>query len=205
VNVPRAGRGGVACALALSLGLLAGACGDDDGADVRAEPSTAPAPGSASAGSDSGSGVASGSGSGSEVGSASGPACPPVGTDEAPISTVGVKLDEFSIATDATRVQPGPIRFTVDNIGEEKHELVIVKGVAPADLPLDDDGALDEAALPAGALVGEIEPFAPGEVCEGVFDLAAADYTLLCNVVEREGDTTEAHLHEGMLTRLTVG
>jgi hypothetical protein len=199
----------VVLALSLLLVLTAAACGDDDGADVRSEPSTAAAtPRSASgSGTASGSGsvVASGSGSGSEPGGASGPACPPVGEDEDATTTVGVKLDEFSITSDATRVPAGTIRFTVDNVGEEKHEFVVVKGVAPGDLPLDDDGALDETALPAGALVGEIEPFAPGEVCDGVFGLAAGEYTLLCNVVEREDAKTESHLHEGMVTRLTVG
>jgi hypothetical protein len=193
-----------AVALSLLVALVAAACGDDDGADVRSEPSTAVSTPSSVSASGSGSVVASGTGSASEPGGASGPACPPVGEDTSATTTVGVKLDEFSIQTDASRVPAGTIRFTVDNIGKEKHEFVVVAGVSPGDLPLDHDGALDEAALPPGALVGEIEPFPPGEVCDGVFTLAAGDYTLLCNVVEREDGKTESHLHEGMVTRLAV-
>jgi hypothetical protein len=113
-----------------------------------------------------------------------------------------VILDEFVIDLSSDTAPAGAIGFVAQNDGEEPHELVVVQGVAPNDLPLDDDGALDEAALPAGALIGEIEAFGGGTSCSGVFDLAPGEYTLVCNVVEAEEN--EAHLEEGMLTTFTV-
>jgi hypothetical protein len=81
----------------------------------------------------------------------------------------------------------------------------VLQGVEPDALPLDDDGALDEAGLPDGALIGEIEPFPAGESCDGVFDLPAAEYVLVCNITEVESDgTVESHLEQGMLTTFTV-
>jgi hypothetical protein len=176
----------VACACAAVLA----ACGDDDGGSVR------------ETGSVSGSGSGSGPGSGS--GSAVAAECETVGNADDADTTVAVVLDEFTITVDADEAPAGSIHFAVKNEGEEPHELVVIQGVAPADLPLDDNGALDEAGLPDGALIGEVEPFPGGDTCDGTFDLAAGDYTLVCNITEEEEGEMESHLHEGMVTSFTV-
>jgi hypothetical protein len=114
-------------------------------------------------------------------------------------------LDEWVIETGDPNAPAGAVGFAAENIGEEPHELVVLAGVEPDALPLDDDGALDEDALPSGALIGEIEPFPAGEPCDGVFDLDPGEYTLICNITEEEPDgTIESHLEEGMLTTFTV-
>jgi hypothetical protein len=182
--------------LAVSALVLA-ACSDDDGGDVR----TTSDEGSGSA---SASGSGSGSGSASASGSAVEAECVPVGDADSASATIAITLDEFSIESDASEVAAGSVHFAVDNAGEEPHELVIVKGVAVDDLPTDADGALDEAALPEGALIGEVESFPAGETCDGTFELEAGDYTLICNLVEEEDGAMEAHLAEGMVTALTV-
>ena len=172
------------------------ACGDDDGGDVRTID-------------DSGSGSASASGSAS--GSASEPAsgsaaadleCAVFGDKAAADRTVGVVLTEFTITPETDSVEAGLIHFELENEGEEPHEFVVIKGVAPADLPLDEDGALVEDDLPAGALIGEVEPFPAGETCDGTFVIDAGDYSLVCNIVE-DGEHG-AHLHEGMVTEFTA-
>jgi len=189
--------------------LVLGACGDDDGGEVR----------DIDGGTESGSGSPSGTGSGSPSGTASGPAsgsasgsatgiaaeCVPVGDRDDADATVGVRLGEWVIDLATDEVAAGAVLFEADNVGAEPHELVVIRGVAPGDLPLDEHGALDESGLPDGALIGEIEPFPGGEDCWGVFDLEPDEYTLVCNIVEtEEGGEVESHLEEGMVTTLTV-
>ena len=176
------------------------ACSDDDGADVRSSGETG-----------SGSGSASGSASGSDAsgseasGSAAAGECTVVdGTDgvaEAD-TVVAVALDDWSVTPEPTTAAAGAIGFSVENVGEHAHELVIAAGTVD-DLTVV-DGAPDEEAL-GDALIGEIEAFAPGETCEGTFELAAGDYVLFCALVEEEADgTMESHYEEGMVTTFTV-
>jgi hypothetical protein len=186
-------------------------CGDDDGGGVRevgdgSGTGTASGSGTASAtGTGTGSGSATGSGSGSGSGSGAGHGeeveCRPVGDMATAATTVNVELDEWTIVPSTGTAPAGNVAFVGDNVGEEPHELVIVRGAA-ADLPVDDDGALAEDRLLGGALVGEIEPFPAGETCDGTFELSPGEYTLVCNVVEEEEG--HVHLEEGMVTSFTV-
>ena len=199
----REGRklGTFACVLAVA-GLAVAGCGADDGADVRGSGSAS----GSGAGSGSGSGSVSGSGSGSESGGG-GDQCELVGNSDAdPAAAVQVTLDEFAVTPVPAEVAAGTVQFTALNEGEETHELVIIRYDGdPADLPVDDDGAADEAQLPESDVIGEIEGFGSGNTCAGAFDLEAGSYVLLCNIVEEEeSGETEAHYHEGMYTTFTV-
>ncbi len=114
-------------------------------------------------------------------------------------------LDEFTIQTTSQPPESGTIAFIAENVGEEPHEIVIVKSDNADALPKDTDGGLDEDKLPEGALVGEIEPFSAGVLCKGTFTLAAGSYVLLCNITETEPDgQKENHFEEGMHAPLTV-
>jgi hypothetical protein len=155
------------------------------------------------AGSASGSG-ASGSGSGSASGSLANAECVPVGDIAIADSTMTLELDDFSIEPIGTATA-GAVGFELINIGEEPHELAVVAGDSIEALPVDDDGAMIEDDLPAGAFLGEVEPFPAGEECTGVFDLEPGSYVLVCNIVEEEDGEIESHLAEGMATVLTVG
>jgi hypothetical protein len=195
---------GVAAALTFGVGVAACSDDSDDGASVRevdGGSGTGSGSGSASA---SGSGSASGTGSASGSGSGSGVTaeCAPVGDLSTASTRVDVNLDEWVIEPSTTTAPAGQIGFVLTNAGEDPHELVIVKGVAPDDLPLDEHGAVDETQLPDGALIGEVEAFSGGTSCNGVFDLEPGEYTLICNVYEESED--EAHLAEGMVTTFTV-
>jgi hypothetical protein len=192
-----------------AFGLAFAACSsDDDGASVRNL-------NCATASSASGSAAAAGaSASGSGAGSASGSAPCPAGSGGATCSyggdlasadtRVSVRLDEWVIGVAPRSAPAGTVGFVVRNAGKETHELVVVRGVSPRELPLDGDGALDEARLPEGALVGEVEGVPAGDRCSGVFQLTAGEYTLVCNITETEDGKTESHLHEGMVTTFTV-
>lgn len=172
-------RAPLAC-VALAVGVLA-ACGGDDGGGVR---------NLGTAESESGSGLAS--------------ECEPVGDFSAAEVEADVELSEWLISAPA-EVSAGAVGIVAKNVGAEPHEVVVLRLDSAVDLPLNDDGSLDEEALPDGALIGEIEPFPSGETCTGVFELAAGPYVLVCNIVETEADgLAESHLALGMVTELTV-
>lgn len=184
----------ITAAFAATL-LLAACGGGDDGSGVRTI-------GDDSSGSGSGSASSSGS---SASGSGSGVAgCVPVGNLADATTRVNVTLDEWSIDTAVGTAPAGKIGFVIENDGEEPHELVIVKGVTPTELPTDKFGSLVEDDLPAGAFIGEVEGFPAGETCDGVFALDPAEYTLVCNITEKEDGKVESHLAEGMVTTFTV-
>jgi hypothetical protein len=185
----------VIAAVGAVFALVVAGCSDDDGAEVR----NIGGEGSSSA---SGSGSASASGPASASGTAS---CDPVGDIQTADTRVSVLLDEWVIDVGAPSAPAGRVGFVNENVGVEPHELVVVRGVSPTELPVDADGAADEAALPEGALVGEVEAFPPGETCAGVFELTAGEYTLFCNIVEKkESGEIESHLRNGMVTTFTV-
>ena len=99
----------------------------------------------------------------------------------------------------------GEVTFNASNEGAEPHELVIVRADSADSLPVDENGKVDEDALPAGAFIGEIEEFAAGGSESATFDLTAGTYILFCNIVEEESDGTfESHFQEGMVTTFTV-
>ena len=131
--------------------------------------------------------------------------CKTEGTASAAASEeVVLTLTEWAIKP-SKEPKAGNISFKAENAGKENHEVVIVKGESADAMPKDADGGLDEEKLPEGALIGEIEPFAAGQVCSGTFNLAAGKYVLLCNITETEPDgTKESHLKEGMHTPFTV-
>ena len=79
---------------------------------------------------------------------------------------VVLTLNEFTIKA-SKEPKAGNVSIKGENAGKEKHEIVIVKGESADGLPKDADGGLDEDKLPEGGLIGEIEPFASGQVCSG--------------------------------------
>ena len=174
--------------LLLAATLIGAGCGDDDGGDVR---QLGESDGSSASASGSGSAVASGSAEDCHVEG---------GIDDAEVGEVHASLAEYTIETEETSVAAGAIKFEATNEGEEPHELAIIRADDPEALPTADDGSVDDAAL-GDDLIGEIEPFATGTECQGTFELGAGTYSLICNIVEEDG---ESHYAEGMYTTLTV-
>ncbi|MBI2170153.1 MAG: hypothetical protein HYU28_11750 [Actinobacteria bacterium] len=197
-------------ALGAVLTLVGAACGKDDGGEVReveseSESGSASASGTGS-GSESGTGSASASGTGSGTEAAEEAECVTEDAVETPADTeVEVEFTEWAVEPAVAEVAAGAVEFKAENKGVEPHELVIVKAESVESLPVADDGSMDEEGLEAGALIGEIEPFAGGQTCEGTFALEAGSYVLLCNIVEEEENgEIEAHFKEGMFTTFTV-
>jgi hypothetical protein len=182
-------------AVGLGLALLLAGCGSDDGAGVRNLDGTQAATGG-------GTGSANGTGSGS--GTASGPAaaCKPVGDPAASDATIAVELNEWQVLPARADAPAGTVTFEANNTGADAHELVVVRADDPEALPLAADGTVDEAKLPEGALVGEIEAFPARQSCTGTFELPAGRYALFCNILATEADgARENHYANGMRTR----
>ncbi len=165
---------------ALALTVVLSVCGDD-GADVRQI-----------GGEDS-------------PGSASGAAeCTPVGDASSADTTINTTLDEYSVVLDAETTETGAVHFATENVGEEPHELVVVRAESPDDLPVGEDMRVSEDDLPEGSFIGEIEAFPAGQTCDGTFDLDPGSYVLFCNLVTDVGGVEVSHFLEGMSTTFAV-
>lgn len=131
--------------------------------------------------------------------------CAPVGDLSTATSRNAVSLDEWVIDFGGAEATAGSVGIEATNAGKRAHELVVLSGVDANALPLDENGALDESGLPDGALIGEIEPFAPRTDCSGVFALPPGEYVVVCNITNTpKGKKPLSHLAKGMVSRLTV-
>ena len=118
---------------------------------------------------------------------------------------VNVVVSEFIVEPDPESVDAGEVTFVVDNQGGDIHEFLVVDAASADDLPVDDDGAFDEAAFGEDKVLDEVEDIESGDTAELTLDLEAGTYVLLCNVVEEEETgEIESHFAEGMHTTLTV-
>lgn len=116
-----------------------------------------------------------------------------------------VSLFEWGVEPADSSVSSGEVTVSATNDGGEAHELVIVKGVAPDDLPVDENGKVIEDDLPEGSFIGEIEEFDAGTTESATFDLEEGTYTIFCNIAEEEDDgSVESHFQEGMVTTIEV-
>jgi plastocyanin len=185
--------------LALVLAVVLAGCAGDDGAGVRDVGGLGTGPGHASA-----SGSASASGPATGTASAAVATCKPVGDPKAAGARVRVELGEWFVRPAEPGVQAGTVTFEAVNKGADAHELVVVRADDPDRLPVGGDGTVDEAKLPKGALVGEIEAFPAGQSCTGTFDLKPGTYAFFCNLLEQEAGKAENHYALGMRTSFQV-
>jgi len=117
--------------------------------------------------------------------------------------TVNVTLQEFSVGTDPTTIDAGEVDFEATNEGpDDVHEFVVFKtDLGPADLPVDENGAVVEDGEGI-ELIGEIEDVEVGGTKSVTLDLEAGNYVFICNIWDE--DEQEAHYQEGMRTTFTV-
>ena len=108
---------------------------------------------------------------------AASPAASPAAASEG--AAVDVTLQEYAVLPAVDSVAAGEVPFTVTNAGpNDMHEFVIIRtDLAPDALPTTPDGAVDEEG--AGiTVIGEIEPFAPGQTMNASFDPRARELRL---------------------------
>ena len=109
--------------------------------------------------------------------------------------TVLVGLDEWGIDTPDT-LEHGIVNFSMTNRGKEPHEFVVFRtDLAVGDLPLDDEGGVDEKG--AGVqLVDERENIKPGTGVDLKVELLPGNYVFACNILN--------HFKNGMVKSIRV-
>jgi hypothetical protein len=170
--------------------VLLAACGGDDSADTTAAAEPTAAPADTAAAPETSVAVET-SAAIPDTTSAAG------GTTAGPVT---VDLAEWSLTIDKD-LTAGTVEFVVNNVGQFPHELAVVKGDSYATLPLSANGAVDEAALEAGALIGRSERINGGQSTTVSFDLEAGNYVLLCNIAVGPN----SHAAAGQVLDVTVG
>jgi hypothetical protein len=120
---------------------------------------------------------------------------------------VTATLTEFSVTPEPASVDAGSVTIKADNVGALTHELVLVRAADAADLPTDNDGAVDEEAFETAGVeaIGEVEDVESGTSKDLTADLEAGTYVVFCNVVETDPEAAvESHFAEGMVATLVV-
>jgi uncharacterized cupredoxin-like copper-binding protein len=118
--------------------------------------------------------------------------------------TVAVTLQEWSVNLDADSAPAGEVTFQVTNDGPaDIHEFVVIRtDLDPGDLPVDENGVVDESGEGIDEVVDEIEDIAVGDTQELTVTLDAGNYVLLCNIWSEEEQ--ESHYQMGMRTAFTA-
>lgn len=103
---------------------------------------------------------------------------------------------DYEISLDPTSVASGETVFNITNEGPEVHEFVVFKSdLAADDLPVDDEGLVDEAGEGV-ELIGEVEDMEPDSTHDLTETLDAGNYVIICNI--------PTHYGRGMTTELVV-
>lgn len=126
-----------------------------------------------------------------------GRSAPPAGA-----ATIDVALDDYTITPASDAIAPGTVTFDTTNVGQAPHEMLVVRAASADDLPLDEDGAVDEDAL-GDAIVDETAFLQSGDGQALTVDLPAGEYVLVCNLVKEDVEI-ESHFAFGMHTEITV-
>ena len=95
----------------------------------------------------------------------------------------------------------------MENDGSVTHELVVVRGKRPEQLPTTSDGAVDEARIPAARTLGSVEDLVPGATTSITLAFRPGEYILLCNRVDEDDPSDTggvSHYVERMFTTITV-
>lgn len=183
---------------ALLLALLLAACGGDEAGPTAEATGTFPYRGTERDLAASEATEALGALAGSEI------ACESPGSSLEADAVVGVTITDGSLELDTEEVLAGTVRFDVTNNGEEPHELLVVFGADPDQLPLQDAGGVDESAIEENTVRGALSLFPAGTTCSGTFELPPGEYTILCNVVEPRDGVNESHFESGESAELVV-
>ncbi len=115
-------------------------------------------------------------------------------------TTISVDLKEWAFDASSTSAPAGKVTFRAKNKGKEVHELVLFKSdLAPADLPVDEEGAVDEAGVGV-ELIDEVENVKAGQTKEFAVDLQPGKYVMACNLIENG----QRHFKNAMYASFTV-
>jgi hypothetical protein len=125
-------------------------------------------------------------------------------TTKLPSDHVLIDIDAGSI--ELPEIGAGVTRIVARNFDSEPHGLVLTELDSVGDLPLTEDGFVDEEALPNK--VFRIAEFPGNTICEGTFELPAGRYVVFSPSPEGRDDTAdsvESDVSVGVVAELTIG
>ena len=112
-------------------------------------------------------------------------------------TTVAVELSDYVISTSPASAAAGTVTFELENTANQVHEFVVVATSLGADeLPVGDDGDVDEEGATDIEVVDEVEDVEGGGTATLTVDLDAGNYVLFCNL--------PGHYAQGMATGFQV-
>lgn len=118
-----------------------------------------------------------------------------------PGDKVTVTIDEWSMKVEPGQARSGRVRFDIDSVGEQQHDLALVLAKRVEDLPRTPDGKLD---LTANRPIDEIEAFEPGHYSATSPNVLAGEYLFICTLVTEVNGQQVDHLAQGMWAKFTV-
>jgi hypothetical protein len=120
------------------------------------------------------------------------------------VTGVDVKLDEFSFTLDQNRLRGGNVAFNLDNVGDQDHEMVLIK--SPASFGLTQLLQLQSEELPAGVeFVAAAGPIPSGEKGRIVFtEKLSGHYMVVCFLPDTESAEETPHFLKGMAVEFTI-
>jgi plastocyanin len=113
------------------------------------------------------------------------------GCSVSPGDKVDVTMKEYSIAVSPSAITSGRVRWAIDSVGNEDHDLAFILAKSVDELPRTPEGKLD---LVAGRPIDEIEKFEPGHYIATSPLLRPGRYLVICTI----------HVDQGMVTKLTI-
>src|SRR5688572_21403875 len=79
-------------------------------------------------------------------------------SEHVPRPEVGIRLDDYSMEVSPDAADEGIVKMFVDNQSGQKHELLLIRARAAADLPLRTDGSVDYDRVQIGDRLEAVGP-----------------------------------------------
>ena len=120
--------------------------------------------------------------------------------------TVAVEAEEYAFSLDANKLEDGRLAFSLDNAGEQAHQLSLQR--VPATLDIEAWIRFSGYASPADDIgnLGGTTPVQPGDSLTVPFTepLDAGRYVLMCFMRVQDGAEGELHVNRGMYAEFTI-
>jgi hypothetical protein len=123
------------------------------------------------------------------------------------VETVDVQLDEFAFGYDASEAESGNIAFKAENVGDQAHEMALIKIPESANVQELLQQAATSPDLPEGVeVIGGIPPIVPGSEGWLAFTgrLDSGRYVMACFLPDTSDPQLTPHVSKGMLSEFNV-
>ena len=124
------------------------------------------------------------------------------GCSRSPGDLLAMDITEWSIEIEPGTAESGPIRFDLEHRGEIEHNLVLMPGARPEDIPRSEDGSVDTTSRRP---IDEIKEITPGTYRVNAPNIPQGEYLWVCSLVTQGADGQRiSHLDQGMWAPLEI-